>query len=118
MFLSPFSQTIRYQSTTAKAPENTCTATVTFSRILYEIDTQPTELSKELGKNYEHFGFRDGISQPVIRGTQRFVCGALPHDIMAAGEFLLGYKSNQGYSPRLRSSTVKPMSAIAWAPFP
>src|SRR5439155_24157138 len=49
--------------------------------------------------NYEHFGFRDGISQPVIRGTQRFARGAQPRDIMAPGEFLLGYKSNQGYYP-------------------
>jgi Dyp-type peroxidase family len=62
---------------------------------VYELDTRPTEK----GINYEHFGFRDGISQPVIRGTQRFARGAQPRDIMAPGEFLLGYKSNQGYYP-------------------
>jgi deferrochelatase/peroxidase EfeB len=62
---------------------------------VYQLDTQPTEK----GINYEHFGFRDGISQPVIRGTQRFARGAQPRDIMAPGEFLLGYKSNQGYYP-------------------
>ena len=62
---------------------------------VYELDTQPTEK----GVNYEHFGFRDGISQPVIRGTQRFARGAQPRDIMAPGEFLLGYQSNQGYYP-------------------
>jgi deferrochelatase/peroxidase EfeB len=62
---------------------------------VYELDTQPT--SK--GIDYEHFGFRDGISQPVIRGTQRFTRGAQPRDIMAPGEFLLGYKSNQGFYP-------------------
>ena len=60
-----------------------------------ELDTQPTEK----GIDYEHFGFRDGISQPVIRGTQRFARGAAPRDIMAPGEFLLGYQSNQGYYP-------------------
>jgi len=60
-----------------------------------ELDTQPTAK----GINYEHFGFRDGISQPVIRGTQRFARGASARDIMAPGEFLLGYKSNQGYYP-------------------
>lgn len=65
------------------------------ARILTELDTQPTEK----GINYEHFGFRDGISQPVIRGTQRFARGAQPRDIMAPGEFLLGYQSNQGYYP-------------------
>ncbi len=62
---------------------------------VHELDTQPTDK----GINYEHFGFRDGISQPVIRGTQRFARGAQPRDIMAPGEFLLGYKSNQGYYP-------------------
>lgn len=60
---------------------------------VYELDTQPTDAG------YEHFGFRDGISQPVIRGTQRFARGVQPRDIMAPGEFLLGYKSNQGYYP-------------------
>ncbi|MFT4115588.1 cytochrome [Bradyrhizobium sp.] len=65
------------------------------SFVVHELDTQPTDK----GINYEHFGFRDGISQPVIRGTQRFARGALPRDIMAPGEFILGYKSNQGYFP-------------------
>jgi Dyp-type peroxidase family len=63
---------------------------------VYEPDTQPTT---QCGINYEHFGFRDGISQPVIRGTQRFARGAQPRDIMEPGEFILGYKSNQGYYP-------------------
>lgn len=65
------------------------------SFVVHELDTQPTDK----GINYEHFGFRDGISQPVIRGTQRFARGAQPRDIMAPGEFILGYKSNQGYFP-------------------
>lgn len=68
-----------------------------------ELNTQPTKKSNdyiEKGISYEHFGFRDGISQPVIRGTQRFASGAQqPRDIMAPGEFLLGYQSNQGYYP-------------------
>jgi Dyp-type peroxidase family len=66
-------------------------------RIICELDTQPTDPKK--GLDYEHFGFRDGITQPVIRGTQRFAQGAHPRDIMEAGEFLLGYKSNQGFFP-------------------
>ncbi len=48
---------------------------------------------------YEHFGFRDGISQPVIRGTQRFSKGARKRDIVEPGEFILGYRNNQGYYP-------------------
>lgn len=47
----------------------------------------------------EPFGFRDGISQPVIRGTRR-AAQALPNrDLVAAGEFLLGYRNQQGYLP-------------------
>lgn len=48
---------------------------------------------------YENFGFRDGISQPVIRGTQRFAKGAGKRDIVEPGEFILGYRNNQGYYP-------------------
>lgn len=51
------------------------------------------------GLEFEHFGFRDGISQPVIRGTQRFAKGALPRDIVEPGEFILGYRNNQNYYP-------------------
>ena len=36
----------------------------------------------------EHFGFRDGISQPEIAGLNR---GGSPGNIVAPGEFLLGY---------------------------
>jgi Dyp-type peroxidase family len=50
--------------------------------------------------DYEHFGFRDGISQPIIRGTQRFPgTDALPRDIVEPGEFILGYENGQGYFP-------------------
>jgi Dyp-type peroxidase family len=47
----------------------------------------------------EHFGYRDGISQPIIRGTERFAKGVPDRDIVEPGEFILGYKSNQGYFP-------------------
>jgi cytochrome P450/deferrochelatase/peroxidase EfeB len=61
------------------------------------IETQPVA---GRGIDYEHFGFRDGISQPVIRGTQRFAKGAvLPRDIVEPGEFIMGYQNNQGYFP-------------------
>jgi Dyp-type peroxidase family len=48
----------------------------------------------------EHFGFRDGLSQPVIRGTQRLLKGDVDErDIVEPGEFILGYRNNQGYYP-------------------
>ena len=47
--------------------------------------------------DFEHFGFRDGISQPILRGTQRFAVNSLTRDIVEPGEFILGYQNNQGY---------------------
>ena len=43
--------------------------------------------------NKEHFGFRDGLSQPIIAGTGRV---GSPDDIVASGEFILGYKNEYG----------------------
>ena len=51
---------------------------------LFHIDgqTQPD--------NKEHFGFRDGISQPIIEGSGRV---GNKDDVIKAGEFLFGYKN-------------------------
>ena len=52
--------------------------------------------------DYDHFGFRDGISQPAIRGTADWRQRP-EHDQLAAGEFLLGHPASSGYtSPALR----------------
>jgi cytochrome P450/deferrochelatase/peroxidase EfeB len=48
---------------------------------------------------YEPFGFVDGISQPVIRGTQRYYKGTPALHTANAGEFILGYPDNRGYFP-------------------
>ena len=45
----------------------------------------------------EHFGFRDGISQPAIRGTTKAIFRPAQRDIIAPGEFILGYRNNQDY---------------------
>jgi Dyp-type peroxidase family len=51
----------------------------------------------------EHFGFRDGISQPDIEGYSE---GSSPGNTIAAGEFLLGYLNAYGqYTDR---PTVRP----------
>jgi Dyp-type peroxidase family len=42
---------------------------------------------------FEHFGFRDGISQPVIEGLSRRGPWA---DTLRAGEFILGYPNEYG----------------------
>ena len=48
---------------------------------------------------HEPFGFVDGVSQPVIRGTYKALRGADPIHIVEAGEFLLGYPDNRGFPP-------------------
>ena len=47
----------------------------------------------------EPFGFVDGISQPVIRGTYKALRGADPIHLVEAGEFILGYPDNRAYLP-------------------
>jgi Dyp-type peroxidase family len=42
----------------------------------------------------EHFGFRDGLSQPALAGTP-----AAGPDAIAAGEFVLGYQNEYGALP-------------------
>lgn len=41
----------------------------------------------------EHFGFRDGISQPTLEGLPR---PDLPSNIIKTGEFVLGYQNEYG----------------------
>jgi deferrochelatase/peroxidase EfeB len=47
----------------------------------------------------EPFGFVDGISQPVIRGTYKALRGADPIHMVEPGEFILGYPDNRGNLP-------------------
>ncbi len=56
---------------------------------------EPKDGAVNLGR--EHFGFRDGISQPVIRGTRKAAATPPPRDLLAPGEFLMGYRNDQGY---------------------
>ena len=46
-----------------------------------------------LDDNKIHIGFRDGISQPVIAGTDHVTH---PNNTVATGEFILGYKNEYG----------------------
>ena len=49
--------------------------------------------------NREPFGFRDGLSQPVLRGTPRAEDPRNAHHLVAAGEIVLGHPDNRGYRP-------------------
>jgi Dyp-type peroxidase family len=46
---------------------------------------------------FEHFGYRDGISQPVIKATHRARKGVPDRDLVEGGEFILGYANGQGF---------------------
>ena len=48
---------------------------------------------------HEAFGFVDGISQPVIRGTYKSLRNADPIHLVEPGEFILGYPDNRGNIP-------------------
>jgi Dyp-type peroxidase family len=59
-----------------------------------------------VGKTFkEHFGFRDGLSQPVVRNDNRLLDPpsllerGRPEDTVEAGEFLLGYRNEYGNLP-------------------
>lgn len=69
-------------------------------KVLERIDSEPP--NPDLPQR-DHFGFRDGVSQPAIRGSFGST-RALPRDLMEPGEFILGYRGNQGHvapSPRV-----------------
>ena len=51
------------------------------------------------GDNHEPFGFVDGISQPVIRGTYKGSTRGDPLHLVEPGEFILGYPDNRGETP-------------------
>ena len=66
-------------------------------RVLHRL---PLILKKDdSGETVEHFGYRDGISQPVIEGTPRARTHFDPQHKVAAGEFLLGYPDQTGKAP-------------------
>ena len=56
---------------------------------LVEVQSLPTV---DLGRQ-EHFGFHDGISQPLLEGLPK---SGRPDDTVKDGEFLLGYQNEYG----------------------
>jgi Dyp-type peroxidase family len=59
----------------------------------------PLEVRREGKRAVEHFGFADGVSQPIVRGTARANAGASAMNLVAAGEFLFGYRDEYGFYP-------------------
>lgn len=58
------------------------------------------ELERRSDKTSDPFGIRDGIAQPVMRGTQAFAENkGATDDIVGPGEFILGYPDSRGQKP-------------------
>ncbi|MCV3208286.1 cytochrome P450 [Mesorhizobium sp. YC-39] len=67
----------------------------------------PLAVKREGKRAVEHFGFVDGVSQPIVRGTARANAGAASMHLVAPGEFLFGYRDEHGFypaSPSVRAS--------------
>ncbi|MEP0191928.1 MAG: hypothetical protein ABJP70_05825 [Erythrobacter sp.] len=76
------------------------------------VHTVPCNAARDNRLDTEHFGFRDGISQPVIKGTSRASQEIPERDLIAAGEFILGYPNGQGFtSPPISVGTENDVSA-------
>jgi Dyp-type peroxidase family len=88
----------------AETPEDLCTVIEVHRALLknyggsviHQLDCAPANPEKP---DFEHFGYRDGISQPVIRGTGRATRGVPTRDMLEPGEFILGYKNGGGFFP-------------------
>ncbi|ONG56050.1 hypothetical protein BKE38_06890 [Pseudoroseomonas deserti] len=72
-------------------------------RLLHRLTMAPPT-APDGGPMREPFGFVDGVSQPVVRGTRRWMRDADAIHAVEPGEFLFGYPDNRGgraLSPRL-----------------
>ena len=56
-------------------------------------------LDKNPAKRTEPFGYLDGISQPLVRGTSAYHQRPSKTHAVAAGELILGYPDNRGFFP-------------------
>lgn len=74
--------------------------TVSAAAGMTEIAQLPLTIeTNEAGMPIEHFGYRDNISQPIIKGTPRARSRADAQHLVAPGEFLLGYADESGRAP-------------------
>ncbi|MFG1215254.1 hypothetical protein V5F72_10680 [Xanthobacter flavus] len=68
------------------------------------LPTGPAQARENAGKSArqlvrEPFGFADGISQPIVKGTRRWMRQSDAIHAVEPGEFLLGYPDGRGYFP-------------------
>jgi len=65
-------------------------------KVVRRIELRPLDRSRPVR---EAFGFIDGISQPIVRGTRRATVEKDAHQVVEPGEIVLGYPDNRGYMP-------------------
>lgn len=71
---------------------------------LAEVDIKQELDSGLLPENKEHFGFRDGIAQPVIKNADRNEEKEHPANLINPGEFIFGYINE--YDKYIESPTI------------
>ncbi|HEX8526618.1 Dyp-type peroxidase [Allosphingosinicella sp.] len=62
-------------------------------------DPHRVELARTKKPAIEPFGFVDGVSQPIIRGTYQSIRNSDPIHLVEPGEFIIGYPDNRGNLP-------------------
>jgi Dyp-type peroxidase family len=63
------------------------------------LDILLTELPPGNEPAHEPFGFHDGVSQPIVRGSRRWTLGQNPLNVVEPGEIILGYEDNSRHTP-------------------
>lgn len=75
-------------------------------KLIHKITSKPGP-GKNGGLEKEAFGFADGISQPIIKGSRRSIDPDNAIHVVEPGEFILGYPDNRNYMP---TSPILPAS--------
>jgi deferrochelatase/peroxidase EfeB len=65
--------------------------------LVHEITSKPSPNND--APELEAFGFADGVSQPILKGTRRSIARENEIHTVEPGEFILGYPDNRNYMP-------------------
>lgn len=111
---APFDQPQQVHAMVILASDSADDLEKSYGRLKESVDAhQVTELLRENGtvrpephKGHEHFGFKDGISQPGVRGLTRSSKDG--QDSIAAGEFLIGHPDQDGHVSGQPPAVVAP----------
>ncbi|MEX2697106.1 Dyp-type peroxidase [Rhizobium mongolense] len=72
-------------------------------RVIHQVTPAPLRQPKQgetaVQTVREPFGFADGVSQPIIKGTRRWMRQSDAIHAVEPGEFLLGYPDTRGFFP-------------------